>query len=211
MRLRFGRRLSRILAGVVVALLAVGAFFARGPIGLGNGPLSFGSFTATGIPDPHGMPVGLVVSVVNGGRAAAVINGITLVGGGNDYPVPRLTDVYGVLDAGCSKLGLLAGPGSQAIAGRCVTGHFSLGGMAIPPSRTVLDRVTGELVPVSSFGLVAVAAPPAPGRCWTIKAIAIHYRVGIRHFTATTPEAGASCGAGVSNLDLTNALNSIGR
>lgn len=209
MRLRFGRRVSRILAGVVVALLAVGAFFARGPIGLGNGPLSLGSFSVAGILDPHGVPVGLVVDVINRGRAPAVINGITLVGGGNGYPAPRLVSVYGARDAGCSRLGLLVTAG-QAITSGCATGQLSLAGLAFPPSRKVHDAVTGGLVPVSSLGLVVQAGPPGPGKCWTIKAMAIHYRVGIRHYTATTPEAGAACGAGVSGTNLKNAMNSVG-
>ena len=43
MRPRLPGRSRRSLAVLVVALLGVGAFFARGPIGLGNGPLTFTS------------------------------------------------------------------------------------------------------------------------------------------------------------------------
>jgi hypothetical protein len=210
MRLRFDRRSSQILAGIVVVLLGVGAFLARGPIGLGNGPLFFESFSISGWPDLHHVPVSLIVPVINRGRSAAVINGVTLVGGGNGYPAPRLVTVYAAHDAGCAAIGSLADPDSQASASACATGRLALVGLAIPPSRKVTDRVTGDLVAVSTLGLVAEAAAPAAGRCWTLKAMAIHYRVGIRHYTATTPEAGAVCGSGVSSTNLQNAMNSIG-
>jgi hypothetical protein len=210
MRLRLDRRLSFMLAGIVIALLGVGAFLARGPIGLGNGPLFFESFSISGWHDIRGVPVSLIVPVINHGRAAAVINGITLVGGRNGYPAPRLITVYGAHDAGCSAIGPLTGPGSDASSGRCATGHLTLAGLPIPPSRKLLDRVTGKLVAVSSLGLVAEAAPPAPGGCWTVKAMAIHYRVGIRHYTATAQEAGAVCGSGVSSTELQAAMNSLG-
>lgn len=210
MRLRLDTRYSRALAGIVVILLAVGAFLVRGPIGLGNGPLFFESFSISGWPDLHHVPVGLIVPVINRGRSAAVINGVTLVGGGNGYPAPRLVAVYAAHDAGCAAIGPLADPDSQITASACATGRLALTGLAIPPSRKVTDRVTGDLVAVSSLGLVAEAAPPAAGRCWTVKAMAIHYRVGIRHYTATTPEAGAVCGSGVSSENLQNAMNSIG-
>ena len=94
--------------------------------------------------------------------------------------------------------------------GGCATGHLALAGLTIPLGRQVRDRVTGRLVTVSSLGLVAEVAPPGAGRCWTVKAIAVHYRVGIRHYTATAPEAGAVCGSGVSGTDLQHAMNSIG-
>jgi hypothetical protein len=210
MRLRFDRRLSRLLAGVVVVLLGIGAFLTRGPIGLGNGPLFFESFSISGWPDPHGVPVGLVVPVINNGRTAAVINGVTLVGGGHGYPVPRLITVYGADDTGCASVGPLSDPDSPVSGGTCASGRLPLAGLTIPPSRKVTDRVTGDLVAVSSLGLVIEAAPPAPGRCWTLKAMAIHYRVGIRHYTATAQEAAAVCGSAVSSAELQTAMNSLG-
>jgi len=210
MRLRLTRRFSRVLAGVVVVLLGIGAFLARGPIGLGNGPLAFGSFSVTGVPDPRRAPVVMVIDVINHGRAPAVINGVTLVGGGHGYPAPRLVTVYAASDRGCSSLGLLAGRAAEPAASGCASGHLALAGLAIPPSRKVRDRVTGDLVAVSSLGLVAEAGPPPPHGCWTMRAMAIHYRVGIRHYTATTPEAGAVCGAGASDAQLQAAMRSVG-
>ncbi len=210
MRPRPATRHSWVLAAVVVVLLGIGAFLDRGPIGLGNGPLTFGSFSVAGILDTRGAPVGLVIDVINHGRAPAIVNGVTLVGGGNGYPAPRLITVYAARDQGCSSLGLLTGPDGQAVSTRCAGGRLALAGLAFPPSRKVLDRVTGNLVPVSSLGLVAEAGPPATGQCWTVQAMAVHYRVGIRHYTATTPEAGAACGTGESKAQLQAAMTSAG-
>ncbi len=210
MRPRPARRYSRVLAGLVVVLLGIGAFLARGPIGLGNGPLSFGSFSVTGTADPRGEPVVMVIDVINHGRGPAVINGVTLIGGGHGYRAPQLIAVYAARDRGCSGLGLLAGRAAGPAAG-CASGHLALAGLAFPPSRKVRDQGAGNLViAVSSLGLVAEAARPAPRGCWTVKAMAIHYRVGIRHYTATTPEAGAACGAGASKAQLQAAMRSVG-
>jgi hypothetical protein len=210
MRLRFDRRLSRLLAGIVVALLAVGAFLTRGPIGLGNGPLSFESFSGLGWHDLHQVPAGLVFPVINHGRAPAVINGITLVGGGSGYPAPRLITVYGAHNKGCSTIGPLTARGGTADAGPCSIGRLDLAGLVIPPSRKVLDSVSGNLVAVPALGFVAEVTPPAPQGCWTVKAMAIHYRVGIRHYTATVPEAGAVCGRGVSSAGMQAAMSALG-
>jgi len=209
MRPRFGRRDSRLLAGIVVVLLVIGAFLTRGPIGLGNGPLFFESFSISGWPDPSGLPVGLVAPIVNRGKSAAVINGVTLVGGGHGYPAPRLITVYAAQDTGCAAVGAAADPDSPVGARACATGRLPLPGLAVPPSRKVTDTITGDLVAVSSLGLVAEAAAPAPGHCWTLTSMAIHYRVGIRHYTATAQEAAAVCGSGVSSADLQTAMNSL--
>ena len=131
-----------------------------------------------------------------------------MVGGGNGYPAPRLLAAYATRNTGCSTVTALTGPG-QTVAGKCPSGRFSLAGLVIPASRTVRDQVTGDLVEVPSLGLVAEAGPPGVGRCWTVKAMAIHYRVGIRHYTATTPEAGASCGPGASAAQLRAAMASV--
>jgi len=209
MRLRFSSRYARALAGVVVILLGIGAFLTRGPIGLGNGPLSFGTFSIAGTHDPGGAPIGLVVPVINHGKSPALITGITLVGGGGGYPPPRLITSFGADDRDCAGRVRLTLPSAAGGPG-CATGHLALRRMAIPPSRKVLDQVSGRRVAVASLGVIAEAAAPAAGRCWTVKTIAVHYHVGIRHYTATTPEAGAACGSGVSSMDLQDAVSSLG-
>jgi hypothetical protein len=205
MRPRLPGRSRRSLAVLVVALLAVGAFFARGPIGLGSGPLTFGSFSGTALQQKTPAPVALVMPVINPGKSPAVINGITLVGG-KGYPAPHLVSVHGAHDVGCAALE----PAADTASGGCTTGELTLAGLTIPPSRRVPGQVSHQPVTVSSLAVVAVAAPPPARGCWTMKAIAVHYRVGIRHFTATAPEAGAVCGAGVSAAARAAALGSLG-
>jgi hypothetical protein len=62
------------------ALLLIAVFLLWGPIGLGNGPLGvpamdghFGSVDATS------QPMVYVASLVNAGRSAAVIDGVTVI------------------------------------------------------------------------------------------------------------------------------------
>ena len=94
MRPRLPGRSRRSLAVLVVALLGVGAFFARGPIGLGNGPLTFTSDSGITIGLTRQANTALVVPVRNQGKSAAVINGFTLIGGGNGYAAPKLVHSY---------------------------------------------------------------------------------------------------------------------
>ena len=205
MRPRLPGRSRRSLAVLVVALLAVGAFFARGPIGLGNGPLTFGSFSGTTLQQQEPAPVALVMPVINPGKSPVVINGITLVGG-KGYPAPRLVSAHGAHDVGCAALELA----SLTAQGGCATGELTLAGLTIPPSRRVPGQGGQQGVAVSSLAVVAVAAPPPARGCWTMKAIAVHYRIGIRHYTATAPETGAVCGARVSAAARAAAVASLG-
>jgi hypothetical protein len=205
MRPRLPGRSRRSLAVLVVALLAVGAFFARGPIGLGNGPLKFLSFSGTTLQQAKPAPVALVMPVINPGKSPVVINGVTLVGG-KGFPAPRLVSAHGAHDVGCAALELA----SQTAQDGCATGELTLAGLTIPPSHRVYDKVTQQQVAVSSLAVVAVAAPPPARGCWTMKAIAVHYRIGIRHYTATAPEAGAVCGTGVSAAARAAAMASLG-
>ena len=149
---------------------------------VGEGVLDLGAFAESGAPG-------------RGGLAFAELGQQRFVGvDGNAAPAA----------AGGAALAQRAG---RAGAFREVHG---LAGLAFPPSRKVRDRATGSLVPVSSLGLVAEAGPPATGHCWTVQAMAVHYRVGIRHYTATVPEAGAVCGTGESKAQLQAAMTSAG-
>jgi len=232
-----GRRRALIGAGLGLAasmlVLAVGLFIFRGIYLNSVPPSKLPADAAAALFDTlvafikqslrTVLVVGLVVAAgafLAGPSAAAVrIRGAFARGLGRirhpngfaGYPAPRLINVYGADDVGCSAIiGPLTGPGRNASAAGCATGHFALAGLSIPPSRKVIDQVTGDLAAVSSLGLVAEVASPPAGRCWTVKSMAIHYRVGIRHYTATAPEAGAVCGAGVSRTDLQAAMNSLG-
>ncbi|HEV8222478.1 MAG TPA: hypothetical protein VGQ05_19580 [Streptosporangiaceae bacterium] len=206
MRPRLPGRSRRSLAVLVVALLAVGAFFARGPIGLGNGPLTFASDSGATLGLARPANVALVVPVRNPGRKPAVINGFTLVGGGNGYAAPKLVHSFAAHNDGCQSL-MLA---SDVTANGCATGQMKLAGVTVPPSQRKAGPGVPSPVPVPSLALVAVLAPPAAGTCWTLRRMAVHYRVGIRHFTATTPEQTAVCAPGLGARARQAALASVG-
>lgn len=206
MRPRLPGRSRRGLAVLVVALLAVGAFFARGPIGLGNGPLTFASDGGAALGLARQADVALVIPVRNPGRSPAVINGFTLVGGGKGYAAPKLVRSYGAHNRGCQSL-MLA---SQVASTGCATGELKLAGLTVPPSKRQAVPGVPSPVPVPTLALVAVLAPPAAGTCWTLRRLAVHYRVGIRHFTATTPEQTAVCAPGLGDRARQAALASVG-
>ena len=205
MRPRLPGRSRRSLAVLVVALLAVGAFFARGPIGLGNGPLTFASDSGSTLGLARQANVALVVPVGNPGKSPAVINGFTLIGGGKGYAAPKLVHSYSAHSHGCQGL-MLA---SEAADG-CVSGQMKLAGLIVPPSPRKAGPGVPSPVPVPTLALVVVLAPPAAGTCWTLRRLAVHYRVGIRHFTATTPEQTAVCAPGLGNRAREAALASVG-
>jgi hypothetical protein len=206
MRPRLPGRSRRGLAVLVVALLAVGAFFARGPIGLGNGPLTFASNSGATLGLTRQANTALVIPVRNPGKSPAVINGLTLVGGGKGYAAPKMARSYGAHSHGCQTLALA----SQVAAGSCATGQLKLAGLTVPPSRKAGGPGVPSPVPMPSLALVAVLAPPAAGTCWTLRRLAVHYRVGIRHFTATTPEQIAVCAPGLGEQARQAALASVG-
>ena len=205
MRPRLPGRSRRGLAVLVVALLGVGAFFARGPIGLGNGPLTFTSDSGITIGLTRQANTALVVPVRNQGKSAAVINGFTLIGGGNGYAAPKLVHSYAAHNHGCQGLALA----SEVVEG-CATGQMKLAGVTVPPSQRKAGPGVPSPVPVPTLALVAVLAPPAAGTCWTLRRLAVHYRVGIRHFTATTPEQTAVCAPGLGARARQAALASVG-
>jgi hypothetical protein len=207
MRPRLPGRSRRGLAVLVVALLGVGAFFARGPIGLGNGPLTFASDSGGSLTLPGRTDVVLVIPVRNPGRTAAVINGFTIVGGGQGYAAPTLVRSYAAHSQGCQGLVLA----SRVTSGGCATGEMTLAGLSVPASRKTAGPGVPSPVPVPSLAMVVEFAPPAAGTCWTLRRLAVHYRVGIRHFTATTPEQAAVCAPGLGQQARQAALASVGR
>jgi hypothetical protein len=200
-------RSRRGLAVLVVALLAVGAFFARGPIGLGNGPLKFASSSGSSLTLPRKTDVVLVIPVRNPSRSAAVINGFALVGGGQGYTAPTLVHSFAAHSTGCQGLML----DSQVTDSGCATGEMKLAGLTVPASRKAGGPGVPSPVPVPSLAMVAELAPPAAGTCWTLRRLAVHYRVGIRHFTNTTPEQIAVCAPGLGQEARLAALASVGR
>ncbi|HEY2312766.1 MAG TPA: hypothetical protein VGH96_04065 [Streptosporangiaceae bacterium] len=161
------------------ALLLIAAFLLWGPIGLGNGPLGvpamydhFGSVDATS------QPMVYVASLVNAGRSAAVIDGVTVISA-HGYPAERLISVrvarassFGCIDNGpVSGVTVCARPPFLAAAG------FAVG----PGANTKPGNRHGPAL------VIEMAGPPA-ARCVVLTTIVLRYHLGIRHYTATVPQ-----------------------
>jgi hypothetical protein len=56
-----------------------------------------------------------------------------------------------------------------------------------------VDFVGGTSYPAPHVAAAAELAAPRPGTCWALTEIAVHYHIGIRHFTATGPAGYAVC------------------
>jgi hypothetical protein len=185
MRPRLGRR-RRIIIAVIAVLAGIGAVLAWGPIGLGNGPLSvpavsgqFGSVDATSQPTVY------VASLVNAGRSAAVVDGVTVISA-RAYPAVHVMSVrvarassFGCIDNGpASNLATCVRPPLVAAAGFAVGPHAN----TVPGSR-------------GGPALVIDMAGPLARQCVVVTAIVLRYHVGIRHYTATVPQGVAwACG-----------------
>jgi hypothetical protein len=183
LRARWTRR-RRVVIPALVALLAVAAFLLWGPIGLGNGPLQVGQPGGEGWADSADVPVALALPMSYAGRDSAVIDGVDFVGG-TSYPAPHAVSLEVLAtDPQCS--GLL---GAQQTAG-----GFAEAGCS-SRSRGPLIGSSFDVHRALSPGLAAAAelAAPRPGTCWALSEIAVHYHIGIRHFTATGPVGYAVC------------------
>ena len=162
MRPRLPGRSRRSLAVLVVALLAVGAFFARGPIGLGNGPLTFASDSGSTLGLARQANVALVVPVGNPGKSPAM-NGFTLIGGGKGYAAPKLVHSYSAHSHGCQGL-MLA---SEAADG-CVSGQMKLAGLTVLPSPEGRPWLP-DPSRCPPWPWWRAWASPAAGTCWTLR------------------------------------------
>lgn len=186
----------RYLAGVVVALLAVGAFLLWGPIGIGNGPLSMGAWDTNSWADPGLSPIGTIIPVNNSGGAPGVIDAVQLVGN-TRYPTPRLIAPLELLTSG--KCGG-AWPARSA-------GHgFVLAGCGGTYDGPVIGHAFGP-TPAAGFGYPAAAelAAPKVGGCWVLTAVVVHYHVGIRHYVVTDPDGLVVCTASAAIKAATSA------
>lgn len=181
-----------------MVVVAVGAFVWLGPIGLGAGPLRLlaGNGVGTGI-DTSSSPVALVSPLSETGGATVRIDKVQLVAG-HGMKVPRLLAAFATADQrGCGyqlayvqqtsshDLTLSDCPGELAVYGSVV-------GMHIGPQSKPLSMTTE-------------VTAPAPAGCWAIHAIVVHYRVGIRHYTATMRQAWAVCGPRTTPLQRVDA------
>jgi hypothetical protein len=177
-------RRRRVLIPALIALLAVAAFLLWGPIGLGNGPLQVGQPGGEGWADSADAPVALALPMSYAGQDSAVIDGIDFVGG-TSYPAPHVIFLEVLAtDPLCSGL-LAARPAAGGFTGAGCSGR----------SRGPLIGSSFDVHRALSPGLAAAAelAAPRPGTCWALTEIAVHYHIGIRHFTATGPAGYAVC------------------
>jgi hypothetical protein len=171
-----------MIAGV--GMLLVGAFLQWGPIGLGNGPVTAAPFETGGGTDPTSVPVGFIISVRNSGQAPAMIEGIEIIGG-TAYPAPRLLSLAVVTSGQCGGIW----PTRQTARG------FVLAGCGGKYSGPLIGRPIGPTRPHSYYGLPVAAevAAPHPGTCWVVTKVVVHYHVGIRQYSATSPYELAVC------------------
>jgi hypothetical protein len=190
----------RYIAGVVVALLAIGAFLLWGPIGIGNGPLSMGVWATQSWPDPGLSPIGTIIPVNNSGGSPAVIDAVQLVGN-TRYPAPRLIALELLTSGKCGG----AWPARSA-------GHgFVLAGCGGTDGGPVIGHAFGP-TPAISFGYPAAAelAAPQAGGCWVLTAVVVHYHVGIRSYVATDPDGLVVCADNAAINAATNAALAAG-
>jgi hypothetical protein len=183
------------IAGLVVALPAVGAFLLWGPIGIGNGPLSMGAWDTSSWADTGLSPIGTIIPVNNSGHAPAVIDAVQLVGN-TRYPAPRLIAPLELLTSG--KCGG-AWPARSA-------GHgFVLAGCGGTDHGPVIGHAFGP-TPAVGFGYPAAAELAAPkAGCWVLTAVVVHYHVGIRHYVVTDPDGLVVCTGSAAINAATNA------
>jgi hypothetical protein len=191
--LQLVERRPRWLAAVAVAVAAVGALLAWGPIGLGNGPMWLPAASA-GVyswSDPSSEPVAYVLPIGNHGHGAAIIDRIVVTGSPLFAPaVIRHALIGRMAGYGCTTLGPFSGPG---LAG-CVQPLLPPAAGTVIPAGTYL---ASQLFRKQQPALVLELAGPRPGQCWDLTSVVVRYHVGIRHYVGTYPQANViSCGAG---------------
>jgi hypothetical protein len=192
----------KVLAIGVAMVVALGAFLAWGPMGLGNGPVDvdFGNGISMGT-DAGMTPVGLTGWVT--GPSSWRADSIQFIPPAG-YRAPRILAVLAISENLCEGgISWLQRADRRAVlmakADSCSVRTF---GPVIGP--TLGSRA------LRSFGLgTQVPAPPRAG-CWAVRTIVIHYHVGIHSYAATDPFAVAVCGARTTQAQLTAAGNAAG-
>jgi hypothetical protein len=181
LRARWNRH-RRVLSPVIVAVLAVGAFLAWGPIGLGNGPLYLGINGAEFGGISSQLPVGIVTPISNSGGSALVIDSVQLLGNGS-YPPPHVLAMEAMGSTQCGDL----------FPARTTAAGFVLAdGCGGRPLGNLYGRAVGNENSTNVFAAFEIS-PPRPGACWLMTRIVTRYHVGIRHYTATDPYVIAAC------------------
>lgn len=189
MRRWLSRRRRAVITVTLVALAAAG-FLAWGPVGLGNGPLSAAAGRIVSGPDPGRKPLAVFIMITNAGRSPAVVQSIQLIGDAAGFPGPH---VFATRAVAYQRTPCDGAWPIQRLRPRVV----------VSPDCPVTDPdpIAGLSVPFESgpriFALVmAEARPPAPDGCWVITTVIVHYRVGIRYYTAAGSNDIISCSPG---------------
>jgi hypothetical protein len=178
------RRNMHIMLAVVAGLAGTAALLLWGPIGIGNGPLTGGAGGAE-FGGVGGMaPLALFVPLGNSGPDAAVIDSIGMTGH-DAYPAPHLVAAEAMDSAEYTDCPDLA-------AVRFRPGGFAVGeGCTGQPAGLLAGRPVGS--GADPMAVLAVRAP-APGSCWLLTDVIVHYHVGDRYYTGTYPDVVADCG-----------------
>ena len=188
MRLGRAARYWPYAGGLAAALLAVGAFLAWGPVGMGSGPLSVASLDASQVLGTKVQPWGLFIEL-DAGQSGAVIDRVTLLGG-RGYRPPRVIALWADSDEECG--GMFPWRGQTSILRSCAPGGLTqLLGKAVPAVSVAAPDGVDHRYP--GIAAVVEVGPPGPGGCWVVTSVVIHYHVGIRHYATTTPETLAAC------------------
>lgn len=176
----------RPIAAITAVLVLLSAFLLRGPIGLGNGPLSAGVLATVqdGVVLGQQQREAIIIPVFNAGHAPAVIDSVQFKGG-QGFPTPHTISYWTISYPDCASLWpIAANPGPPELPGEC--GSRTLGPL-------IGHRFRYQQRP-GPFGL-AEARPPGPNGCWVTTAMVVHYRVGIRRYAAADPFGLSFCGA----------------
>ena len=187
LRARWTRR-RKLLIPIIVAVLAVGAFLAWGPIGLGNGPLQMGepgSGEFGGISSR--LPVAIVTPIGNSGGSPLVLDNVQLLGNGGSYPAPHVLAIEAMSTTDCGDL----------FPVRTTAAGFALADCGGRPLGSLYGRPVGNVNSTNVFAAFKIR-PPRPGACWLMTRIVTHYHVGMRHYVASDPYTVAACAGSVA-------------
>jgi hypothetical protein len=179
---KHGRRALAIMAAAaLLAVLVAGAVvLVVHRAGQGPGPLSVGYVSSAGLVSP-GAPAMIVIPVGAAPSAGAVIDAVSIHGGGG-YRAPAQLRVVGVPGRACAGIWHpVTGPGS--FTARCAPGGtVALLGRPVPrsPAATAID-----------IGIEV--GPPGKAGCWGIGRVAVRYHVGDRSYTSAITESLSGC------------------
>lgn len=185
-------RTWRIFVSVLAGLAAIGAFLVCGPVPIGSGPLHI-DWGMDDVALVSGTDPSAITVPLNAGSSGAAVDGIAIATS-RRYPAPAIIALHSNRDVeGCGSPFPLTGPDSYYV--KCAYGGPGtigpLIGRQIPVSSTVQAPRSIQTQP--GIGAMIVVAPPQGAPCWTVTSIAVHYHVGLKHYTATVAVNMVAC------------------